>query len=123
MTNLDDGENNMIDMYLINETRSWPSPRLVWLWLRQGRPRDFPVIVHEGTITATTNDDGTAADHLTISDWSFDQRFMPVGILHTRHLFQELCLRKLADITFPDGHVERKHILLGDEWLYGDDDE
>ena len=99
------------DGLLWMDRRRWPGVRTLWLWLRQGMPKDFPVIVGEGTITATARDvepDGTPvinAEDVKIRDWDFSHSLLPMGSIHTHVLIRGLLERRNTQVTFPDGSV------------------
>lgn len=112
-----DHDDHLVTGSLWNEHRKWPGFRTLWLWARQGCPRNFPVITEEGIIAARATGreaDGTpqidAAD-ITISDWEFDMSLLPAGSITASDVIDGLLERRAASVIFPDdGHTE--HLLL-----------
>ena len=114
--NLDEG-GRLRDGWIWMDRRRWPGIRILWLWMRQGFPRDFPVIVEEGTITAlarSVDDDGKPeinAEDIKVRDWRFSHAMLPMGGMHTEDLMRGLFARRSATVTLPDGS-EKRYTLI-----------
>lgn len=117
---LDEG-GHLIEGLLLMERRRWPGLRALWLWVRQGRPRDYPVIVQEGTISAiasAVDPDGSPvidAEDVTIRGWAFSHSLLPPGGIRTHDVIYGLLARRTAEVVFPDGHVERRYLQYGEQ--------
>lgn len=100
--------------WVVGDGRCWPGLGLLWLWLRQCRPRDFPIITGEGTITAQVSDLSdphvTIVSDIAVRDWSFDHRMLSGGGMRAEDVIEGLLLRRKATITFPDGHTVQDYI-------------
>lgn len=117
---LNDEDGRLREGWVFMDRRHWPGFRFLWLWVQQGCPRDFPIIVEEGTITATARSvdpDGNAeihAEDVAVRNWRFDHSLLPAGAMHTTELIRGLFARRPATVTFPDGST--KLITLIPEW-------
>lgn len=106
------------------DRRHWPGLRVLWLWLKQGCPRDFPVIIKVGTITAVARSVARSVDvdgrpalrakDITVRDWHFVHALLPMGGMHTEDLISGLFARHAATVTFPDGHQEMLKLIRDD---------
>ena len=111
-----DEDSRLIEGLLMVDRRRWPGWRTLWLWLQQRRPRDYPVIVREGTITAVARavDDAglpvIESRDVVIRNWSFSHSLLPSGAMDTHDLIDGLLDRRLATVTFPDGHQRQMRL-------------
>jgi hypothetical protein len=90
------------------EGSSRPSPGTLWRWLRQGRPRDFPVILQVGQIEATAETvwgDSLEVGNIRITDWAFETSMLdgPV-VLPLAVIAEGLLARYPVEVTMPDGN-------------------
>ena len=97
----------------------WPGWRVLWLWLRQGMPRDRPVLVQRGTFTGrvphATGDQ--VAEELCLSDWRWSNNMMRAGVYDIGAWMEEVTTTYPCSVTFPDGHVEEIVLRpLPEEW-------
>lgn len=115
-----DENGRLRDGWIQMDRRHWPGLRILWLWFRQGRPRDFPVIVREGTITAIARSvdvngkPEVNAEDIKVRNWRFSHALLPMGGMRTEDLMRGLFVRRQAAVTLPDGSVKRYTLIP--EW-------
>jgi hypothetical protein len=90
----------------------WPGLRALWLWLRQGCPRRFPVVTRRGEIVGRVSQylaDGTAvidASGVTVRGWTFDFSLCETGVYRVADLSRDLQERYPVRVVHPDGREE-----------------
>lgn len=98
-----------------------PSPHQLWCWLRQGRPRDFPVVTRRGTLVARVpadwSGDHIPSDHFKMSGWAFAHGFQPAGVTKVADLVGPLIERYGVTAQWPDGTCRHywPTVLTGDD--------
>lgn len=106
--------NQRLVIFAVNERKRWiTTPRLMWHWLRQGRPRDFPVILKRGTSTVTIREDGTYG--LAFKDWSLDFRMTSPGLTSHWAVVVELMRRYECDVILPSGETQRTRVVMSSQ--------